>query len=273
MEPYDTLNETEWAEIERIEELLDDGEVDDARDALDALLAKRPRQPDVLLVDATLKLEEGEPHQALAAIQSAERAADPSRYFYVRAACMHELSRFAEAEADALRSIAVQPGNPMAHDLLSRTREHLGDKAGAAEAAEEAAALDGENFPEPLEVSDEAFDALVEKAIAELPPKIREKLDELPVLVQALPTTEMLNEENPPLTPDLLGLFVGRHIFAQGTSALPDAPGAIFLFRRNLLRSCHDFDELAKEVRITVQHEVGHLMGLDEDELDQWGLA
>jgi predicted Zn-dependent protease with MMP-like domain len=47
----------------------------------------------------------------------------------------------------------------------------------------------------------------------------------------------------------------------------------IYLFRRNLLRSCRSQEELAKEIRITVLHEVGHLLGLDEDELDQWGLA
>jgi predicted Zn-dependent protease with MMP-like domain len=91
--------------------------------------------------------------------------------------------------------------------------------------------------------------------------------------VQSLPTLEMLTAEDPPLTPDLLGLFVGRHIFAQGSSAAPSAPGAIYLFRRNLLRACGDLDELAREVSITVRHEVGHLMGLDEDELDDWGLA
>jgi len=185
----------------------------------------------------------------------------------------HELSRFAEAEADALRALAVHPGDAAAHDLLSRSRDHMGDKEGAAEASEAAAELDPENFPEPLEMSDAEFDALVEKAIADLPDKVREKLDELPVLVQPLPSTEMLTEADPPLSPDLLGLFVGRHIFSQSHTAVPGAPGAIFLFRKNLLRACADADELAREIRVTVQHEVGHLMGLDEDELEDWGLG
>jgi len=225
------------------------------------------------VADAQRKRDEGEPYQAFAAIQGAERSADPAHYFFLRAACLYDLTRFAEAEADALRSITIQPSEAMTHDLLSRVREHLGDATGAAEAAEAAAGLDGEHFPEPLEVSDEAFDAIVEKAVAELPPRVREKLDEFAVMVQPLPTVEMLSEEKPPLSPDLLGLFVGRHIFAQHSAALPDAPGMILLFRRNLLRACHDMDELAHEIRITVQHEVGHLMGLDEDELDDWGLS
>jgi len=273
MKPYETLDEAEWAQVDRVHDLLEEGELEAARVALDELLRRRPSHPDVRVEDATLKLEEGEPQQALAALQGAERSADPARFFYLRAAAYHELSRFAEAEADALRSVAVHPGYAMAHDLLSRIRDHLGDAEGAAEASEAAAELDPENFPEPLEVGDEEFDALVEKAVADLPEKVRGKLDEIPVLVQPLPSPEMLSEENPPLTPDLLGLFVGRHIFAQLPTAVPGAPGAIFLFRKNLLRACADRDELAREVRTTVQHEVGHLMGLDEDELEDWGLA
>lgn len=273
MSGYDTLNETEWAEVDRVHELLDEGEVEQARRVLDALMRKRAGHPDLRVEDAMLKLEEGEPHQALAALQGAERSADPARFFYLRAACHHELSRFAEAQADAERSVAVHPGYAMAHDLLSRIREHLGDAKGAAEAAEAAAQLDAENFPEPLDVSDDDFDAMVERAVAELPAKVREKLGDIPVLVQPLPSPEMLDEENPPLTPDLLGLFVGRHIFAQQPTSIPGAPGAIFLFRRNLLRACADREELEHEVRVTVQHEVGHLLGLDEDELEDWGLA
>ena len=270
---YETLGEREWAALDRIDDLLDEGELDEARVALDALMRDRPSHPDLLIADATLKLEEGEPHQALAAVRGAERSADPAHFFFLRAACLYDLTRFEEAEADAQRSITIQPGEARSYDLLSRVREHRGDASGAAEAAEAAAGLDGEHFPEPLEVSDDAFDAIVERALAELPERVREKLDEFPVIVQPLPTVEMLTEEEPPLSPDLLGLFVGRHIFAQMPSAVPGAPGNILLFRRNLLRACHDPDELAQEIRITVQHEVGHLMGLDEDDLDEWGLS
>lgn len=271
--PYETLSESEWAEVDRIHELLDEEEVADARKALDELMRRRPGHPDLLIEDATLNLEEGQPQQALAALHGAERSADPARFFYLRAACHHELSRFAEAEADAQRSVAVHPGFAMAHDLLSRILDHLGDGKGAVEASEVAAELDPENFPEPLEVNDEEFDLLVERAVTDLPARVRAKLEEIPVLVQALPSPEMLNGVSPPLTPDLLGLFVGRDIFAQLPTAVPGAPGAIYLFRKNLLRACEDREELAREVRITVQHEVGHLLGLDEDELEDWGLA
>jgi predicted Zn-dependent protease with MMP-like domain len=271
--PYETLSEAEWTQIDHIHDLLEEGELDDARRTLDELLRQRPDHPDLRVEDATLKLEANQPKQALAALTGAERSADPARFFFLRAMAHHELSRFAESEADVLRALAVHPGDPAAHDLLSRTRDHLGDAEGAAEASEVAAELDPENFPEPLEMTDGEFDALVERAIADLPDKVREKLDELPVLVQPLPSNDMLTEVDPPLSPDLLGLFVGRHIFAQSPTAVPGAPGAIFLFRKNLLRACSDADELAREVRVTVQHEVGHLMGLDEDELEDWGLA
>jgi predicted Zn-dependent protease with MMP-like domain len=271
--PYETLSEAEWTQIDHIHDLLEEGELDDARRTLDELLRQRPDHPDLRVEDATLKLEANQPKQALAALSGAERSADPARFFFLRAMAHHELSRFAESEADVLRALAVHPGDPAAHDLLSRTRDHLGDAEGAAEASEVAAELDPENFPEPLEMTDGEFDALVERAIADLPDKVREKLDELPVLVQPLPSNDMLTEVDPPLSPDLLGLFVGRHIFAQSPTAVPGAPGAIFLFRKNLLRACSDADELAREVRVTVQHEVGHLMGLDEDELEDWGLA
>lgn len=273
MKTYETLTETEWMQVERIHDLLDEGEIEDARSSLDAMLRKRPQQSDLRVEDATLCLEEGEPRLALEALRGAERSADPGRYFYLRGAANYELVNFAEALTDVERALAIHNEYGLAWDLLSRVKEHMGDAEGSAAAANEALKVDAEAFPLPLEVSDAEFDALVDKCLKELPKPIRTKLEEMPVMVQALPSREMLTEEDPPLAPDLLGLFVGRHIFASSVSAPASAPGAIYLFRRNLLRACVDREELAREVRITVQHEVGHLMGLDEDDLDQWGLA
>ena len=93
------------------------------------------------------------------------------------------------------------------------------------------------------------------------------------VFYQPIPRREILTSERPPVSPDVLGLFVGRHLLERTHADAPGAPGAIFLFRRNLLRVCADREELEREIRITVQHEVGHLLGLDEDDLEQWGLA
>ncbi len=186
---------------------------------------------------------------------------------------LFELARFEPARDDAERALAIHPDLAEAHDLLSRAFEHLGEPERAAQHAAEARAIDAEAYAEPLEVSDTEFDTLVVESLAELPAEIRRRLEEWPVVVEPLPSREMLTAEQPPLSPDLLGLFVGADLMRRSHADTPTSPGAIYLFRRNLLRSCADRDELKREVRITVQHEVGHLLGLDEDDLERWGLA
>ncbi len=270
---YETLTETEWDQVKRIWGLLDDGELDRARIELDDLLRRRPGHPDLRIVDASIAIDEGDPQRAFEALKGAERSADPALFFHLRALSGFQLARFEDARADAERALAVQPDMAETHDLLARVLEYMGDAKGAAEHAEEAEELDPELCPLPLEVSDEEFDQVVEKSLRELPAAVRERLAEIPVLVEPLPGRELLTSGDPPLTPDLLGLFVGRHLLERHSDDLPSAPGAIYLFRRNLLRACADREELEREIRTTVQHEVGHLLGLDEDDLDNWGLA
>jgi len=270
---YVTLTEIEWEQVQRVWDLLEEGNTERARIELGPLLEKRPGHADLRIVDAAVSLDEGEAERALRALAGAERSADPALFFHLRGAVQYELGRFDRARADAERALAVRPDSANTHDLLGRILDHLGDEAGAREHREEAQALDPEDFPAPLEVPDEEFDRLVEKSVSELPPRVREHLNELPVMVEPLPRHEIIASEQPPLSPDILGLFVGRDMLERRHDDLPAGPGAIFLFRKNLLRVCRDREELANEVRITVQHEVGHLLGLDEDDLEQWGLA
>ena len=270
---YETLTETDWNEIAKIWDLLDEGEADGARQELRTRFRVRMKHPDVRIVDAAISIEEGDPAHALEVLDGAERSADPALFFHLRGLANFDLCRFDDARADAARALVVRPEFPDAHDLMSRTLEHRGDYAGAAEHATAAAELDSERFPLPLEMSDTDFDQLVERSLAELPEPIRKHLEELPVLIERLPTAAILGSENPPLPPDVLGLFVGRDLMSRTSLDVATSPGAIYLFRRNLLRFCHTLEELQKEVRVTVQHEVGHLLGLDEDDLDRWGLA
>jgi len=76
-----------------------------------------------------------------------------------------------------------------------------------------------------------------------------------------------LFEESPPLDPELLGLFVGTPIGEEGATGSGELPPRILLFKRNLERYATDLDELLEEITVTLYHELGHYLGLDEDEL------
>jgi predicted Zn-dependent protease with MMP-like domain len=270
---YDTLSETEWAQVNHAWDLLDEGKVDEARVTVDALWRARPGHPDLRIVAAAVCLDEGEPAAALEALEGAQRSADPALFFYLRAVAGFELIRFEQARDDALRAVAVNHDLAEGHDLLARIAEYLGREEEAREHSAEARAIDPVAFAGPLEMSEPDFASLVEESLHELSAAFRRKLDEVPVIVDDLPRREILIAEDPPLPPDLLGLFVGRNLLERSHLDLPGVPEAIYLFRRNLLRACADRDELMREVRITVRHEVGHLLGMDEDDLDELGLG
>jgi predicted Zn-dependent protease with MMP-like domain len=270
---YETLTEVEWERVQHVWDLLENGEVERARSELDELMRTRERHPDLKIVDASISIEEGEPGRALDTLAGAERSADPAQFFHLRALAKFLLARFEDAAADCGRALAINPEMAETHDLLSRVLEHLGDDEGARRHSEEANQIDDDAYPLPLDVSDEEFDMVVESSLTELPERVKKPLEEIPVLVETLPDRAMLTAEDPPLAPDLLGLFRGRDLMTRRHDDMPAGPGAIYLFRRNLLRACHDREELAREIRITVQHEVGHLLGLDEDDLERWGLG
>ena len=270
---YDALTEAEWERVDQIWDLLDDGEVERARAEAEELLKARPRHPDLLILDAAVAIEEGHSDRAILALRGAERSADPALLFHLRALARFHRVDLEGARADAEKALAIRPQLAESHALLSRVHEFLGDDEASAGHAASACEIDPEVFPLPLAVPDEEFDRLVESGLTELPQAVRDHLQQIPVLVEPLPDRKVLTAEEPPLAPDILGLFIGRHLMERRHDDVPSAPGAIYLFRRNLLRACRDRDELAREVRITVQHEVGHYLGLDEDDLDRWGLA
>ena len=86
-------------------------------------------------------------------------------------------------------------------------------------------------------------------------------------MVVDLPEVGDLTATDPPLSPGILGLFRPP---PEGASDR-DRP-AIFLYRKNLARAAHNDDELRREVRDTLIHEVGHLNGEDDDQLRDRGL-
>ena len=97
------------------------------------------------------------------------------------------------------------------------------------------------------------FEQHVERALASLPPVLAARLENLAILVE---------DENPD-DPDLFGLFEEH----------PYLPSTITIYRVPLVEEFPDPDELEREIRITVLHEVAHYFGIDEDRLDELGYS
>lgn len=100
---------------------------------------------------------------------------------------------------------------------------------------------------------------------------VRSALDELPsAFALALENVALVVEEENPDDPDIYGLFEGIPL-VEGGPQPGDLPNRIAVYRRPLTEDFTDPDELREEIRVTVLHELGHAIGLDEDRLEELG--
>ena len=117
---------------------------------------------------------------------------------------------------------------------------------------------------------DQRFIARVaEDVLAEIPEEFRQRLQNVPVVLEARPNEALVREG---FDPRALGLFEGQGDLGQHCNATHDAPTRIVLFYANLLASFPDEDALREEIEVTILHEIGHFFGLDEDDMERLGL-
>ena len=182
-----------------------------------------------------------------------------------------ELALAAEDPAAAARWIEIARGTKAleadALHMLGRVHEARGDEAKMIEIWQQVRTLDLAAPPPLVTVSDDELERLAVATLDELPDHVRMRLENVPILIDDLPSAELVADG---LDPRMLGLFQG--------SPMPESSGVptvtnIHLFKKNLERVSSDLDQLAEEVRITVLHETAHYFGLDEDDLDKIGLA
>ena len=104
----------------------------------------------------------------------------------------------------------------------------------------------------------------------ELPREMARRAAEVPVVMLPRPTKAMVRDDG--VDPDLLGLFVGPNC-AEGVESGDPLPPEILLFLENLWDYADGDEEIFREeVRVTYYHELGHYLGLEEDDLEDRGL-
>ena len=105
--------------------------------------------------------------------------------------------------------------------------------------------------------------------LAALPAPLRERAQTLPVTCERLPNAAQRRDG---IQPDTLGLFVGPEFAEEEMTALP-LPPQIILFLENLWDVSEGDEEIfCEEVHTTYLHELGHYLGLNEDDLFDRGL-
>jgi predicted Zn-dependent protease with MMP-like domain len=102
-------------------------------------------------------------------------------------------------------------------------------------------------------------EAEVATTISELPSPVRKALQDVPVLIEKHPSAEDIADG---IEPDTLGFF-------------DDYPGVRI---RLWLENIEDYAEeeelsFAEEVRTTLLHEIGHVLGWDEEDVEERGLG
>jgi len=103
------------------------------------------------------------------------------------------------------------------------------------------------------------FERLVWEAVESLPKFFKERLQNVMIVIEDRP--------DPP-DDTLLGLYHGVPLTERSVFADHMQPDIIYIFQKNIEKSAHnDADEIRRQIRITVMHEIGHYFGLDEGQL------
>jgi predicted Zn-dependent protease with MMP-like domain len=104
--------------------------------------------------------------------------------------------------------------------------------------------------------------AEVEKTMLALPKPLRERAEKLPVMFERRPN-EYLQSDG--IEADTMGLFIGPEFADEENVPMPPQ---IFLFLENIWDVAETNEKhFREEIRTTFLHELGHYLGLDEDDL------
>lgn len=190
------------------------------------------------------------------------------------ASAQFAICHFTAARHELRRVLAMEAGMADAHYTLGLCLERQGRFAEADASLAQASALAPDRFLQPVRLNREEFDEVVLKAVETLPAYFRSYLDQVQVLVDDVPAEDLLFATDPTLDPELFGLFQGTPLVERSLmETVPANPDRIHLFQRNIERYCDSRERLLEETRVTLLHEVGHAMGLDDEGLDKLGYA
>ena len=111
------------------------------------------------------------------------------------------------------------------------------------------------------------FEALVIKAIEELPPEFQSKLENVDVVVEDWLSPTQLRRLGLRHNTQLLGLYEGVPQTERGRGYNLVLPDKITIFQKPIEAKCRSDREIETEIGEVVRHEIAHHFGIGDDTL------
>jgi len=117
-------------------------------------------------------------------------------------------------------------------------------------------------------MTDAEFDNLITKAMNELPQEYIKGLDNVAIVIADNPTPDQHTKMNLDKQHLLLGLYEGIPLTKRGIGYNFVLPDKITLFKDQIMAISPNNDELFKQIKRTLWHEIAHYYGLGHDRID-----
>ena len=121
------------------------------------------------------------------------------------------------------------------------------------------------------------FDTEFEVVLAELPARIHELMEEIPLVVEDYPSAEVMRRMRVRHRSQLCGLYTGIPLTERSVMQSGVPSDVIQIYREGILSQATRRDgtisvpRLRKQIRITILHEYGHHHGMTERDLREMG--
>lgn len=119
------------------------------------------------------------------------------------------------------------------------------------------------------DLTDEQFDALITKAMDELPQEYIQGLVNVAIVQADDPTPEQIDKMNIREGSVLLGLYEGIPLTQRGNNYTFVLPDKITLFKHSILKVVSTEAELLEQIKRTIWHEIAHYYGVSHERMHE----
>lgn len=119
-----------------------------------------------------------------------------------------------------------------------------------------------------MHITDEEFDALVTRAMDELPQEYISQLDNVAIVYDDEPTEDQIRQMKVDDNHLLLGLYEGIPRTERGLGYNLVLPDKITLFKKPIIAVSNTKEALFEQIKRTLWHEIAHHYGLNHSHMD-----